>query len=143
VTLGWICSRQSNFKSFFGFHFIVPFILLAVVIGHLVLLHSVGSFDPLLGQLKQDRIAFYPYFYVKDLLGFLIFFCFFLFFVFFYPDTLGHPDNYLEADPLVTPQHIVPEWYFLPFYAMLRSVPNKLGGVICMFAAIIVLFFAP
>jgi len=90
-----------------------------------------------------DTIPFYPYFYVKDLYAFFIFIFFFAFFVFFYPNLLGHPDNYIPANPLVTPAHIVPEWYFLPFYAILRSIPDKLGGVVAMISAILVLLLLP
>ena len=85
----------------------------------------------------------YPYFIVKDFIGLILFFLFYFFFVFYYPDALGHSDNYIEADPLKTPEHIVPEWYFLPFYAILRSIDDKLTGVIFMFLSIIVFFFLP
>jgi len=88
-------------------------------------------------------IQFYPYFYLKDLFGFFIFVLFFSYFVFFNPNYLGHPDNYIPANPLVTPAHIVPEWYFLPFYAILRSIPDKLLGVIAMFASILILMILP
>jgi quinol-cytochrome oxidoreductase complex cytochrome b subunit len=91
----------------------------------------------------MDRVAFYPYFYVKDLFGFLIFLLLFSIILFFYPDMLGHPDNYIRANALVTPAHIVPEWYFLPFYAILRSIPNKLGGVACMGLALVIFFVVP
>src|SRR5690606_19319844 len=90
-----------------------------------------------------DAIPFHPYYTVKDCLGFGVFFFIFAWFIFFSPNSLGHPDNYIPANPMVTPAHIVPEWYFLPFYAILRAIPDKLGGVIAMFAAIIVLFFLP
>ncbi len=85
----------------------------------------------------------YPYFIIKDLLGLIIFGLLFASFVYFYPNTLGHPDNYIEANPMVTPAHIVPEWYFLPFYAILRSIPHKLGGVLAMVSAIVVLALLP
>src|SRR5690606_35536005 len=90
-----------------------------------------------------DYVSFYPYFYVKDLFAFLGFATFFSFFVFFYPNLLGYSDNYIPANPLVTPAHIVPEWYFLPFYAILRSIPNKLGGVLAMMRAILILLLLP
>ncbi len=88
-------------------------------------------------------MPFYPYFYVKDLFGFFVFVLFFSFFVIYAPNTLGHPDNYIEANPLVTPAHIVPEWYFLPFYAILRTIPDKLGGVVLRGAALVILFALP
>jgi ubiquinol-cytochrome c reductase cytochrome b subunit len=109
---------------------------------HLALLHDVGSQTPV-GSHKQDKIGFYPYFYLKDLFAALVVLTIFFYVVFFEPNVLGHPYNYIEADPLSTPAHIVPEWYFLPFYAILRSIPSKLGGVLCMFAAIVVFFLLP
>ena len=90
-----------------------------------------------------DKIPFYPYFYIKDLFTSLFFISFFSLFLFYLPNYLGHPDNYLQANSMVTPSHIVPEWYFLPFYAILRSIPDKLGGVISMFSSIFVLFLIP
>ena len=130
-------------NRFFGFHFIAPFAIAGLVCIHLVFLHTAGSSDGLTGSSKQDRLPFYPYFYAKDLVGVLFIFLLFSFFVFFSPDSLGHPDNYIEGNALVTPAHIVPEWYFLPFYAMLRAVPNKLGGVVCMILAIVLLLCIP
>jgi ubiquinol-cytochrome c reductase cytochrome b subunit len=91
----------------------------------------------------MDRIPFHPYFTLKDIFGVLVFLALFAYFVFFNPNILGHPDNYTEANPMVTPPHIVPEWYFLPFYAILRSIPDKLGGVIGMVAAILILAILP
>jgi len=102
-----------------------------------------GSSNPLGVDSRTDKIPFFPYFYVKDLFGFLILMTVFSYFVFFHPNTLGHPDNYIPANPMVTPAHIVPEWYFLPFYAILRSIPHKLGGVIAMLAAILGLMLLP
>ena len=115
----------------------------AVVFLHLILLHQNGSNNPLGVPSVYDRISFYPYFYVKDLLAFFGLLAMFTFFVFFFPNLLGHPDNYIPANPLVTPAHIVPEWYFLPFYAILRSIPDKLGGVVAMVAAILILLLLP
>jgi len=123
---------------------VLPFVILAFVFLHLIFLHDVGSLDPVVGlRGSNDKLPFFPYFVVKDLVGVLIFFVFYSIAVFFYPDSLGHPDNYIEGNALLTPAHIVPEWYFLPFYAMLRSVPDKLGGVICMGTAIVFLYFLP
>jgi len=109
----------------------------------LSLLHGSGSNNPLGVNNAVDFVTFYPYFYVKDLVAFFVLITLFSIFVFFSPDSLGHPDNYIKANPLVTPPHIVPEWYFLPFYAILRSVPDKLGGVFAMISAILCLFFLP
>ena len=110
---------------------------------HLSLLHSNGSNNPLGINKNVDTVSFYPYFYVKDLFAFLLLIALFSFFVFYYPNFLGHSDNYIPANPLVTPPHIVPEWYFLPFYAILRSIPDKLGGVVAMIAAILILLLLP
>ena len=117
----------------------MPFVIAGLTIVHLSLLHKDGSNNPLGINKNIDTIPFYPYFYVKDLFSFFILSCFILFFVFYYPNALGHADNYIPANPLVTPAHIVPEWYFLPFYAILRSIPDKLGGVLAMVGAILVL----
>jgi ubiquinol-cytochrome c reductase cytochrome b subunit len=131
-------------KRFFVLHFVLPLILAGFSIMHLVLLHQQGSTNPLSICSKIDMVKFYPKFITKDIFGFITFVgCLVLFTVFWYPNVLGHPDNYIRADNLVTPKHIVPEWYFLPFYAILRSIPDKFGGVIAMFSAIIILFFLP
>lgn len=132
-------------NRFFALHYLMPFLLFGVVILHLVALHQHGSNNPLGIDVKgkQDTIPFHPYYTIKDFFGFFVFFLVFAYFIFYSPNSLGHPDNYIEANPMVTPPHIVPEWYFLPFYAILRAVPDKLGGVLMMFAAIIVLFFLP
>jgi ubiquinol-cytochrome c reductase cytochrome b subunit len=131
--------------KFFALHYLMPFVIFAVVALHIVALHTHGSNNPLGIDTKgpQDTIPFHPYYTIKDFFGFAVFFLIFGWFLFFSPNSLGHPDNYIEANPMVTPAHIVPEWYFLPFYAILRAVPDKLGGVLLMFAAIIVLFFLP
>lgn len=132
-------------NRFFALHYLLPFLIVGVVGLHLVALHQHGSNNPLGIDAKgpQDKIPFHPYYTVKDCFGFSVFFMVFAWFVFFSPNSLGHPDNYIPANPMVTPAHIVPEWYFLPFYAILRSIPDKLIGVLAMFAAIIVLFFLP
>lgn len=130
-------------NRFFSLHYTLPFVIAALSLVHLALLHLEGSSNPLGVDTTGDKIPFYPYFYVKDLFGFLLMMVVFMVFVFFYPNTLGHPDNYIPANPMVTPAHIVPEWYFLPFYAILRSIPHKLGGVIAMFAAIAGLALLP
>ena len=110
---------------------------------HLIFLHEFGSNNPLGVSLKADFIPFTPYYTVKDLLGVVLFFIFAGSFIYFAPNYLGHPDNYILANPLVTPTHIVPEWYFLPFYAILRSIPDKLFGVIALLASIAVLLLLP
>ena len=130
-------------NRFFSLHYLIPFLIAAVVFIHLTLLHENGSNNPLGITSLYDRVQFYPYFYVKDLFGFFIFVFLFSFFVIYAPNYMGHPDNYIEANPLVTPAHIVPEWYFLPFYAVLRTIPDKLGGVLLIGIAIIILAFLP
>lgn len=143
--LGGFSVGNATLNRFFAFHFMLPFLIVGVVILHLIALHHKGSNNPTGVEVKSDKdtIPFHPYYTYKDLLGFCVFFFIFFSFVFFAPNVLGHPDNYIPANPMVTPPHIVPEWYFLPFYAILRSVPDKLGGVICMFGAIAILFFLP
>jgi ubiquinol-cytochrome c reductase cytochrome b subunit len=121
----------------------MPFLIVGVVLIHLSLLHRDGSNNPLGTNNNSDYISFYPYFYVKDLFSFFLLLFFFTFFVVYYPNILGHADNYIPANPMVTPTHIVPEWYFLPFYAILRSIPNKLGGVLAMFGSIVILILIP
>jgi len=130
-------------NRFFSLHYLMPFLIAAVALLHLVLLHENGSNNPLGISSVVDRISFYPYFYVKDLFAFMLFVLFFSFFVIYAPNYMGHPDNYIEANPLVTPAHIVPEWYFLPFYAILRTIPDKLGGVLLMVIAIFILAILP
>jgi len=134
---------NATLNRFFSLHYLMPFVIVGVVLEHLALLHNVGSNNPLGINSNVDTVSFYPYFYVKDLFAFLILVLVFSFFVFFYPNALGHADNYIPANPLVTPPHIVPEWYFLPFYAILRSIPDKLGGVIAMVSAILILLLLP
>ena len=130
-------------NRFFSLHFLLPFLITGAVIIHLALLHEEGANNPLGISGKADQIAFYPYFHVKDLFGLVLFSIFFAYFIFYNPNVLGHPDNYIPANPMVTPPHIVPEWYFLPFYAILRSIPDKLGGVLAMFASIGILLALP
>jgi ubiquinol-cytochrome c reductase cytochrome b subunit len=134
---------NATLNRFFSLHYLMPFLIAGLSLLHLVLLHENGSNNPLGIDSKSGKISFYPYFYVKDLFGLFLFGIFFSIFLFFAPNTLGHPDNYIPANSLVTPPHIVPEWYYLPFYAILRSIPDKLGGVIAMFAAILILYLLP
>jgi quinol-cytochrome oxidoreductase complex cytochrome b subunit len=128
---------------FYALHFLLPFIILAFVLLHVYLLHKHGSNNPLGIQPGIDDNFFFPYYIIKDIFAIVLFvFCFGIV-VFFYPNLLGHPDNYIPANPLVTPSHIVPEWYFLPFYAILRSIPDKLYGVVAMLGAIVSLGILP
>jgi ubiquinol-cytochrome c reductase cytochrome b subunit len=132
-------------NRFFSLHYFLPFVIVGLVALHLVALHVHGSNNPKGIDIKpgKDTISFHPYYTIKDFLGFGVYFLIFAFFIFYEPNYLGHPDNYIPANPLVTPAHIVPEWYFLPFYAILRAVPSKLGGVVLMISAILILFFLP
>jgi len=134
---------NATLNRFYSLHYLLPFIIAALAIIHLMALHEHGSNNPLGINSNVDKVPFHPYFTYKDLFGFIIFLLFFSIFLFFNPNLLGHPDNYIPANPLVTPAHIVPEWYFLPFYAILRSIPNKLGGVIAMVSAILILLLLP
>lgn len=132
-------------NRFFSLHYLLPFVIVGVVALHVWALHVVGQNNPTGVELKseQDSVAFTPYATVKDAFGMVVFLIFFSWFLFYSPNYMGHPDNYIPANPMVTPAHIVPEWYFLPFYAILRSIPDKLGGVLAMFGAIAVLFVLP
>jgi ubiquinol-cytochrome c reductase cytochrome b subunit len=132
-------------NRFFALHYLLPFVIVGVVFLHVVALHITGSNNPLGIEPKgpQDTIPFHPYYTIKDTFGLCIYLIVFALLVFFMPNYLGHADNYIPANPLVTPAHIVPEWYFLAFYAILRAVPDKLGGVLLMFGAIAVLFVVP
>lgn len=125
---------------FFTFHFILPFIVLLIVIIHLLFLHQTGSNNPLGLKLNADKVPFHPYFVSKDILGFILILTILLIFNFIFPYVLGDPDNFLPANPIVTPVHIQPEWYFLFAYAILRSIPNKLGGVIALLISILILY---
>jgi len=131
---------------FFSLHYLFPFLILGLVVLHIWALHVPGNNNPIGIDVKKpsnDTVSFHPYIVIKDLFALLIFLIVFAFFVFYSPNILGHADNYIEANPLVTPAHIVPEWYLLPFYAILRSVPDKLLGVIAMFAALFILVILP
>jgi len=134
---------NATLNRFFSLHYLLPFVILGLAIIHVVFLHEHGSNNPLGLAFRIDNIPFFPYYIVKDLFGIFCFLMFYALFVFFVPNLLGHSDNYIPANPLVTPPHIVPEWYFLPFYAILRSIPDKLLGVVAMLTAILVLLFLP
>ncbi|AMD23033.1 cytochrome b (mitochondrion) [Eremothecium sinecaudum] len=145
VTWLWGGFSVSNptIQRFFALHYLVPFIILAMVIMHMMALHTHGSSNPLGITGNMDRIPMHNYFIFKDLITVFVFLLVYSLFVFFMPNILNHPDNYIEGNPLVTPTSIVPEWYLLPFYAILRSIPDKLMGVITMFSAILVLMLLP
>lgn len=132
-------------NRFFSLHYLLPFLIVGVVVVHLWALHVHRSNNPLGIDTKgpQDTLPFHPYYTIKDMFGLGVFFLVFAWLVFFAPNLLGEADNYIPANPLVTPTHIVPEWYFLPFYAILRAIPDKLLGVIAMFGSILILFATP
>mgnify|MGYP000981533990 CR=1 FL=1 len=134
---------NATLNRFFSLHFFLPFIIAGLSLLHLALLHKDGSNNPLGISSASDKIPFYPYFVIKDTFAFFSFLLIFILFVFYFPNVLGHPDNYIPADSLHTPAHIVPEWYFLPFYAILRSIPDKLGGVVAMGGALLILLLIP
>jgi ubiquinol-cytochrome c reductase cytochrome b subunit len=143
VLWGGFAVDNPTLNRFFSLHYLLPFAIAAMAIVHLSLVHQHGSNTPLGTETMTSRIPFYPYLYVKDLLGFFGLLIIFAYLVHWEPNSLGHPDNYIEANPMVTPPHIVPEWYFLPYYAILRSIPDKLGGVIAMGLAIVVIALLP
>lgn len=130
-------------NRFFSIHFVLPFIIAGLTLIHLALLHKEGSNNPVGFDSGTDDIVFYPYFLAKDVFAFSCFLIFFTTFIFYFPNILNHFDNYILANPLETPAHVVPEWYFLPYYAVLRSIPHKTGGIIAMVGAILVLLAIP
>ncbi|MBN9451907.1 MAG: cytochrome b/b6 [Bosea sp.] len=133
-------------NRFFSLHYLLPFMIFGVVVLHIWALHVVGQNNPTGVEVKnvqKDTVPFTPYATVKDIFGMVVFMILFAWFVFYQPNFMGHADNYIPANPASTPAHIVPEWYFLPFYAILRAIPDKLGGVLAMGAAIVVLAFLP
>ena len=138
------CSvNNATLNRFFSLHYLLPFILAALVVGHLLALHQHGSNNPLGISGNLDRIPFHPYFTFKDLVTIIFFILTLSIFIFYYPNVLGHSDNYIPANPMQTPPSIVPEWYLLPYYAILRSIPNKLLGVVAMFASLLILLAMP
>jgi ubiquinol-cytochrome c reductase cytochrome b/c1 subunit len=136
---------NSTLNRFFSLHYLLPFMIFGVVALHVWALHVPGSNNPAGIEKKTDKdtLPFHPYFTIKDAFAVVCFVIFFSWFTFYIPNYLGHADNYIEANPAVTPAHIVPEWYFLPFYAILRAVPDKLLGVLAMFGSIAILVFLP
>nr|YP_010397471.1 cytochrome b [Sinomantis denticulata]ASY98144.1 cytochrome b [Sinomantis denticulata]UQJ77604.1 cytochrome b [Sinomantis denticulata] len=140
---GGFAVDNATLNRFFTFHFVLPFIVAATAMVHLLFLHQTGSNNPLGLNSDLDKIPFHPYFTFKDILGFIVLFAFLVLLSLKEPYILGDPDNFTPANPLVTPVHIQPEWYFLFAYAILRSIPNKLGGVIALVMSIAILFFLP
>ncbi|YP_009142214.1 cytochrome b (mitochondrion) [Sinocyclocheilus anshuiensis] len=134
---------NATLTRFFAFHFLLPFIVTAATILHLLFLHETGSNNPIGLNSSADKISFHPYFTYKDLLGFVIMLLTLILLTLFSPSLLGDPENFTPANPLVTPPHIKPEWYFLFAYAILRSIPNKLGGVLALLSSILVLMIVP
>ncbi len=150
--LGGFAPDDAALNRFFSLHYLLPFVTLGVIILHVWALHIPGSSNPTGVEVKgeQDTVPFHPYYTAKDGFGVGVFMLIYCAFIFFMPNALGHPDNYIPANPLATPAHIVPEWYFLPFYAILKSftadflfIPAKLWGVLAMFGSILLLFFLP
>ena len=142
---GGFAVGDPTLNRFFSLHYLLPFVIAGLVGLHIWALHVPGNNNPLGIDVKgpQDTVPFHPYYTVKDAFYLCLFVILFAFLVFFAPDLVGNPDNYMPANPLVTPPHIVPEWYLLPFYAMLRSIPQKLFGVLALFGAIATLLFVP
>ena len=145
-------------NRFFSLHYLLPFVIAGLVAVHIWAFHTTGNNNPSgvevrrgsMDEVKKDTVPFWPFYVVKDLYALAVILIVFVILVFFMPNFQGHPDNYIEANPLVTPAHIVPEWYFLPFYAILRAITfdilfidSKLGGVLAMFGSIVVLALAP
>jgi ubiquinol-cytochrome c reductase cytochrome b subunit len=152
LLLGGFAVDNPTLNRFFSLHYLLPFMIAGVVVLHVWALHVTGQTNPTGIEVKSktDTLPFTPYATIKDAFGSVVFFIFFAYFVFYMPNFLGHPDNYIEANAMVTPSHIVPEWYFLPFYAMLRAITfnigpidSKLGGVLVMFGSIAILFVLP
>lgn len=140
---GGFAVDNATLNRFFAFHFILPFIIAALSIVHLLFLHQTGSNNPLGINRNTDKVPFHSYYSSKDSVGFLVLLFTLILIALFTPNLLGDPENFIPANPLSTPVHIIPEWYFLWAYAILRSIPNKLGGVIAIFAAILILLTLP
>nr|YP_009501877.1 cytochrome b [Aacanthocnema dobsoni]AWU48795.1 cytochrome b [Aacanthocnema dobsoni] len=136
---GGFAVDNPTLTRFFTLHFMMPFLLAGMILIHLILLHESGSSNPIGMPMNNDKIPFYPYFLIKDMLGYMLFFVLFMLLILFMPYFLNDPDNFVPANPLVTPLHIQPEWYFLFAYSILRAIPNKLGGVIALLSSIVIL----
>ena len=140
---GGFTVNAPTLRRFYSVHFLLPFIIVGVTLIHLALLHKDGSTSPIGSDTGVDDVPFYPYYFAKDLFAFTCFIGFFSVFVFFFPNLLNHPDNCIPADPMETPKHLVPEWYFLPFYAILRSIPHKAAGIVAMGGSILIMLLIP
>nr|UPL65738.1 cytochrome b [Hygia sp.] len=140
---GGFSVNNATLTRFFTLHFMLPFVIIAMVIMHLMFLHQTGSNNPLGLNSKYDKIPFHPYFSIKDLMGMIVTMYMFLLLMLLEPRILGDPENFIPANPMITPVHIQPEWYFLFAYAILRSVPNKLGGVTAMIVSIMIIVMLP
>lgn len=140
---GGFSVSNATLNRFFSLHYLLPFVLAALSVAHLLSLHQHGSNNPLGLTGNLDRLPMHPYFIFKDLVTILFFILALSIFVFYAPNAMGHPDNYIMANPMQTPASIVPEWYLLPYYAILRSIPNKLAGVVAMFASLLILLAMP
>jgi quinol-cytochrome oxidoreductase complex cytochrome b subunit len=140
---GGFTVNAPTLRRFYSVHFLLPFITAGLALIHLALLHKDGSSSPIGSDTGVDDVPFYPYYFAKDLFAFTCFLLFFGVFVFFFPNLLNHPDNNIPADPMETPKHLVPEWYFLPFYAILRSIPHKAAGIVAMVGAILIMLLIP
>ncbi|WP_018266283.1 MULTISPECIES: cytochrome b [Methylosinus] len=144
--LGGYSVDNATLNRFFALHYLLPFVIVAIVGLHVWALHVTGQNNPTgveVKDIKKETVPFTPYATLKDSVGLVIFIVLYAWLTFFAPNYTGHPDNYIEANPLVTPPHIVPEWYFLPFYAILRAIPNKLVGVIALFSSILIVAALP
>jgi ubiquinol-cytochrome c reductase cytochrome b subunit len=140
---GGFSVNNATLNRFFSLHFVLPFVLAALAVMHMITLHQHGSSNPLGISSNADKIPMHPYYLFKDLVTIFLFFLLLALFVFYMPNALGHSDNYIPANPMQTPPSIVPEWYLLPFYAILRSIPNKLLGVVGMLGSLLILLAMP
>lgn len=140
---GGFSVNNATLNRFFSLHYLLPFLLSALAIMHLLTLHTHGSSNPLGISSNGDKLPMHPYFIFKDLVTILLFFLALSFIVFYMPNVMGHSDNYIPANPMQTPPSIVPEWYLLPYYAILRSIPNKLLGVVGMLGSLLILLAMP
>jgi ubiquinol-cytochrome c reductase cytochrome b subunit len=140
---GGFSVNNATLNRFFSLHFLLPFLLSALALVHMMTLHTNGSSNPLGISSNVDKLAMHPYFIFKDLVTILVFFLALAVIIFYLPNLLGHSDNYIPANPMQTPPSIVPEWYLLPYYAILRSIPNKLLGVIAMLGSLLILLLMP
>jgi len=140
---GGYAITNATLNRFYSLHYFLAFVVAGLAALHLIVLHNYGPNNPLGTNKFMDTVPFYPYFYVKDMVGIVIYLMVYFYFVFFAPEVLGHSDNYIPANPMVTPPSIVPEWYFLPMYAILRSIPHKTAGVLAMGLSICSLFLLP